>query len=844
MSPTTASRLENRVKELEELLEQERTAHLRTEKELNEFRFSFDSLRDQLDEAENEISAQIELNRRKDQDMLKMKKDLETAVTAHEAAEASIKKRHTEMLNELNEQLERANKQRSKAEKEKQQLVIEIESYNSQLDASNKAKSHAESKLEGLEDQLRRLKTQCDDLTRSNQELTGLRGRLTQENEDLQRSLRDMETSYGSSSKLKIQLQQQLDEAKNKFEEESRIRVQIEIQLNGLQDEVSSLKNQLDEEAEAAAGYKSQASKWQTDFQQLKMKSDKDIVLISDELEEIRRKLTVRISELESEVEQQKSRASRLEKEKSKLTLEINEIVIQLEAAEGAANENAKRLKAAEHSGADLHRRVEELETELHASRADAQRFQADATRLKQLSDDLQSKLDAMTRENSKLNEALKDKDGQLKDLTHQSQEWTSIRIELLAERDGLTGQLGEQQKALHDLQSRLEAANNAGNQARSELEARLREKDDEMENNRRTSQRTIEELQRTTLELETRLKGEASRLKKKFESEIHEFEIQIDNLNRTNGELAKNSKTLSNRLRDCELALESERMAARDARDSQAAAEKKLVHLVTEIDEIRSLYDAAEKARKHAESELSESSTSINEINITVTTLTSDKRRLEGELTALQRDRDEAVTGRRAAEERADKLSIELSHMADQLRGEKESVTKLESMRKQLEVSVRELSIRIEEVEASKDGKKSIAKLQTRISDLEHELEMVSRREKEAGSEMSKLRRQVTEYRSQSETDHRTIIEYSETINILQVKIVNIKRQLEQSEEVLNITMNKYRKTQQLLEEAERRADRAENNMTVVRRQSVSVTRGIGGSSSSRSMTVRQVRS
>jgi len=34
--------------------------------------------------------------------------------------------------------------------------------------------------------------------------------------------------------------------------------------------------------------------------------------------------------------------------------------------------------------------------------------------------------------------------------------------------------------------------------------------------------------------------------------------------------------------------------------------------------------------------------------------------------------------------------------------------------------------------------------------------------------------------------------------------------------EEVLGITMNKYRKCQQQLEEAERRADRAEKNMTL----------------------------
>jgi len=50
---------------------------------------------------------------------------------------------------------------------------------------------------------------------------------------------------------------------------------------------------------------------------------------------------------------------------------------------------------------------------------------------------------------------------------------------------------------------------------------------------------------------------------------------------------------------------------------------------------------------------------------------------------------------------------------------------------------------------------------------------------------------------------------------------------------------MAKYRKTQALLEEAERRADRAENNVTIVRRQSVNVTRGPGGSTTTRAVSM-----
>jgi len=83
--------------------------------------------------------------------------------------------------------------------------------------------TYVESKVEGLEDQLRKMKTQVDDLTRTNGELVNTRNRLTTENGELQRQLRDLENNYGSFSKNRTQLQTQLDDAKSKLEEEIRV---------------------------------------------------------------------------------------------------------------------------------------------------------------------------------------------------------------------------------------------------------------------------------------------------------------------------------------------------------------------------------------------------------------------------------------------------------------------------------------------------------------------------------------------------------------------------------------------------------------------------------------------
>lgn len=79
--------------------------------------------------------------------------------------------------------------------------------------------------MENLEDQLRRFKTQVDDLTRQNNDLNGLKARLTSENQELQRQLQSLDSSNATLSKTKIQLQSAAEDAKSRLEDESRVQL-------------------------------------------------------------------------------------------------------------------------------------------------------------------------------------------------------------------------------------------------------------------------------------------------------------------------------------------------------------------------------------------------------------------------------------------------------------------------------------------------------------------------------------------------------------------------------------------------------------------------------------------
>ena len=126
-----------------------------------------------------------------------------------------------------------------------------------------------------------------------------------------------------------------------------------------------------------------------------------------------------------------------------------------------------------------------------------------------------------------------------------------------------------------------------------------------------------------------------------------------------------------------------------------------------------------SERARKNADTELYEVSGRVSELTVTVTSLTNDKRRMEADISAMQADLDEALNGRRSADERADRLQAEVSRLTEELRLEADNYKNADSLRKQLEVEIREITVRLEEAEAfaMKEGKRMVGKLQARVS-------------------------------------------------------------------------------------------------------------------------------
>lgn len=165
--------------------------------------------------------------------------------------------------------------------------------------------------------------------------------------------------------------------------------------------------------------------------------------------------------------------------------------------------------------------------------------------------------------------------------------------------------------------------------------------------------------------------------------------------------------------------AIEDEQRKSNESREAYAMAERRTNCVQGECEEIRSALETSERGRKSTENELIETADRVNELAANLQSVGSQKRKLEGDIGAMQSDLEEMSNEVRGADEKAKKAIMDAQRLADEVRSEKDHSTSIEKMRHSLESQVKELNVRLDEAEAAalKGGKKTIAKLEVRVS-------------------------------------------------------------------------------------------------------------------------------
>merc|ERR1712061_943024 len=347
----------------------------------------------------------------------------------------------------------------------------------------------------------------------------------------------------------------------------------------------------------------------------------------------------------------------------------------------------------------------------------------------------------------------------------------------------------------------------------------RLAEKEEEIDNTRRNGQRALESMQ-TSLDSESKSRAEAIRQKKKLEGDFNDLEIQLGHANRQANEACKQAKMLQGAVKDNLAKYDEAERRNEDIGEQMAVIERRSNLLTREIEELRNAVEQAERGRKLAETELNESNERSNLLHTQNTALINQKRKIETELCQAQGEVEECVSEARNAEEKAKKSITDAAMMCEELKKEQDQSSHLERMKKNMEASVKDLQLRLDEAEqvALKGGKKQVQKLEARMREIENELDSEQRRTADSIKANRKMERRIKEVTYQGEEDKKNLARIQDLVDKLQVKVKTYKRQAEESEEQANANLSKYRKLQHELDEAEERADMAESSLNKLR--------------------------
>uniref|UniRef100_H9GJ77 Myosin heavy chain 16 n=1 Tax=Anolis carolinensis TaxID=28377 RepID=H9GJ77_ANOCA len=781
------------------------------EKQRSDISRELEELSDRLEEAGGEAggatTAQIEQNRKREAELLKLRRELEEAALQSEATASTLRKKHTDAMAEMTEHLENLQRVKSKLEKDKQVLKAEIEDLSASVETIQKSKLNSDAHVRKLEDNLSEANARLSELEKNQAEINAIRSRLQAENSELSREHEESTTRLNQIFRVKTSLTSQVDDFKRQLDEESKARSAAVVSLANTKHDLDLIKEQLEEEQSGKAELQRLVSKLNTEVTTWRTKYETDAIQKTEELEETKRKLTARLQEAEETAESAQARVASMEKNKQRLQMEVEDLTLDLEKANAACAALDKKQRAFDKMLAEWQQKCEELQLEVDSSQKECRMYMTENFKLKTAYEESLEHLESVKKENKTLQEEIKDLIDQLGEGGRSVHELQKMKKKLELEKDELQVALEEAESSLEVEESKLIRIQLELAQVKADIDRRIHEKEEEFEATRKNHQRAIESLQ-SSLELEAKGRAEALRLKKKMETDLNEMEIQLDHANKNNSELVKTLKKLQQQIKDLQIQM-----------DEDARQHEELL-LQTELEEVRTGLEGSERSRKLIEQELVEVSERHNELSVQNQSLLVIKRKLESDLVRITNDHEELISEFRTADERAKKAVADATRMAEELRQEQDHSMHLEKIKKNQEVTIKDLQVKMEEAEqlALKGGKRTIMKLETRIKELETELDTEQKRHVETVKILHKNERRLKELVFQTEEDHKTNQRMQELVEKLQNKLKTYKRQIEEAEEQANQSIAKYRKTVHELDDAEERAGMAESALNKLR--------------------------
>merc|ERR1712213_244331 len=128
---------------------------------------------------------QMELNKKRESELNKLRKDLEESNINHESLISGLKKKQQDAIQEMNDQIDQLMKMKAKIDKDKQLILREIDDIRAANDEVNRSKSSAEKSVKALQASLADICKKIDEASLVLGDYENAKKKMACENTDL-----------------------------------------------------------------------------------------------------------------------------------------------------------------------------------------------------------------------------------------------------------------------------------------------------------------------------------------------------------------------------------------------------------------------------------------------------------------------------------------------------------------------------------------------------------------------------------------------------------------------------------------------------------------------------------
>merc|ERR1719342_1131053 len=801
--------LQGRVETVEEELEAERQARAKAERQRSDLSREMEQLSERLDEASGATVAQVELNKKREGEIQKLRKDVEETNITNESSLSNMKKKQGDAVSEMTEQIDTLQKMRVKIEKDKIAIMAEIADARAATDEVLRSQASADKANKAMLETLNSTNKKVDTASLTLGDYSVAKNKISQENGELLRVVGDLDNNLNMIAKSKSAIAAQLSDAKALCDNEARERQLLLGKYRNLEHELDGAKDALDEESSGRDNALRLVAKAEADAAQWRSKYETEAVAKAEELEMTKMKLVARHTEAESTIDNLNAKLTQIEKAKGKLQGEINEMTVNLDQAQMVNATVERKAKQMDKVIGEYKGKVDRLSYDLDVSQKETRNVASEVFKVKSAYEESVLQLEEVRRENKTLSNEIKDIMDQITEGGRSIHEIDKIRKRLEAEKLELQAALSEAEGALEQEENKVLRCQLELNGVRQEIERRLAEKEEEFLLIKKAQSKAIDSLQ-AALETEAKSKAEALRMKKKLEGDAADLSLALEHAIAGNAETQTTIKKYSLQVRDAQIKVDEESAAKSAAADAKVAADRRAAAMANGLEEARALLETSDRQRRCAEQELADTNETLADLTNVNQSITAAKRKLEAEFNQLNGDLDEMTNEARLSEDKAARAMVDAARLADELRCEQDLAMSLEKEKKLLEAQCKDAATRADEAEvnALKGGRKAMIKMETRIRELESEMDAETRRFGDVSKNLRKSERSIKELTFAADEDRKNHERIQVLIDQLQGKVKSYKKQIEEAEEIAALNLAKYRQVAGALGDAAAESD------------------------------------